>query len=66
MRDETEWVETLEWGNQLVGLSKQKIIRALKDIDSGKVKTRKISYKVKGARPSDLIVKSVTAYLDGR
>jgi len=59
MRDETEWTETLKWGNQLVGLS----IRKIKDtLNNSRRSTRKVSYKIRNKRPSETITGSIAKY----
>ena len=59
LRDETEWIETLKKGNRLVGLSKRKILSALKNPPS----KRKMTYLIDGKRPSELITNSIISYL---
>ena len=62
LREETEWVETLGRGNQLVGLDSQRIQRAL---DSPPV-IRRTPYLVKRLRPSRIIASTVNRFLTGR
>jgi len=59
LRSETEWVETLGWGNYLVGRSQRKIIRTLKNI---KRPRRRMAYKVGGRKPSEIIVRALGDY----
>jgi UDP-N-acetylglucosamine 2-epimerase len=59
LRDETEWTETLEWGNSLVGLSKRKIMAALKKPYTSK---RKMSCKIGSRKPSEVITASILSY----
>lgn len=52
LREETEWMETLRWGNKLVGLSYPKVIKTL----SNRVRQKKhISYKIANRKPSEII-----------
>jgi UDP-N-acetylglucosamine 2-epimerase len=60
LRDETEWTETLEWGNYLVGLSLQKIRRRLKNL---KRRAREVPVKVGGKNPSIIITSALADYL---
>jgi UDP-N-acetylglucosamine 2-epimerase (non-hydrolysing) len=60
LREKTEWVETLKWGNYLVGLSYAKIKTALKQ--SGN-KVRKINFRVNGLKPADIIMQNLSDYL---
>ncbi|SYZ74200.1 UDP-N-acetylglucosamine 2-epimerase homolog [Candidatus Zixiibacteriota bacterium] len=59
LREETEWVETLNQGNTLVGLSRTKINRALSR-PSAAVGPR--PYRIKGKRPSDLIISALSDF----
>ncbi len=59
LRDETEWVETLSNGNQLVGLSLSKIKKGLKNLPT----VRKTKFKVSGKLPSDIIVNNINLFL---
>jgi len=56
MRNETEWTETLKWGNHLVGLSQRKIMPLIR---SKKIRVRPVEYKINGKRPSDVIIDGV-------
>jgi UDP-N-acetylglucosamine 2-epimerase len=60
LRDETEWTETLEWGNYLVGLSLQKIMRRLKNLKS---RAKEVPVKVGGKNPSTIIASALADYL---
>ncbi len=60
LRDETEWVETLKWGNHLVGLSAGKAVSILNSIDR---RTRKIPFKIRRKKPSEIITQSLTKFL---
>lgn len=53
MRDETEWTETLKWGNHLVGLSERKIMALVR---SKNIRVRPVEYKIDGRQPSDIII----------
>jgi len=63
LRDETEWTETLAWGNYLVGLSVRKIKIILKKL---KRPRKKMSYKIAGRRPSEIISASISEYFKGK
>ncbi|MEW5923925.1 MAG: UDP-N-acetylglucosamine 2-epimerase (non-hydrolyzing) [Candidatus Zixiibacteriota bacterium] len=59
LRDETEWIETLNRGNHLVGLSEKKIMRNLKGLQrSG----RKNSCKIRGRKPSEIITSTILSF----
>lgn len=62
LRDETEWGETLSRGNRLVGLSESKIRSAL----ATPVRVRPVSFRIRGKRPSQIIVSELRRYLRGR
>jgi UDP-GlcNAc3NAcA epimerase len=62
LRNETEWEETLTRGNTLVGLSKTEIHRAL----ATPARVRQISYRIRGKRPSQIIVSEIRRFLRGR
>lgn len=62
LREETEWVETLKWGNHLVGLSTGKINSRLRNIKKSK---RSVSYRVKRKKPSEIITVILSDYLRG-
>jgi UDP-N-acetylglucosamine 2-epimerase len=55
LRDETEWVETLKWGNRLVGLSKVKVKRGLRT----NAKVKRIAYRIDGRAPSQIMVREL-------
>ena len=52
LRDETEWTETLNYGNHLVGLSVRRLKRAL----SAPHPSKNMRWKVNGRAPSGLII----------
>ena len=58
LRDETEWVETLNRGNYLVGLNLKKIKKLIKE----KHRVRKVNYLVRGQAPSRLITETIARY----
>jgi len=58
LRDETEWVETLNRGNYLVGLNLKKIKKLLNE----KHRVRKVNYLVRGRAPSRLITETIARY----
>lgn len=60
LRDETEWVETLKWGNHLVGLSAEKTSAILNGVGRP---AKPISYKIRGEKPSDIIAASLVEFL---
>lgn len=60
MRETTEWTETLKWGNHLIGLSTSKMRQALNSPSPSK----KMTWKIKGRRPSELIWTQIREYLD--
>lgn len=60
LREETEWVETLNWGNYLVGLSYARIKKVLKQSGNS---VKKINYRIKGLKPSDIIMQNLSDYL---
>jgi len=62
LRDETEWTETLKWGNYLVGLSIDKIQSLL---NKSALPTKAISYKIDSKKPSEIIISSLLGYLRG-
>jgi len=59
MREETEWVETLKQGNYLVGLDQRRIASLLKR----RLKARPPGYRVRGRRPSEIIISCLAALL---
>lgn len=59
MRDITEWPETLRYGNHLIGLSHKKMKQAL----DAPHRVRKISWKINGKAPSELIVTALADFL---
>ncbi len=59
LRNETEWVETLKIGNQLVGLSRRRVSSSLKKLPT----VRKIEYKIKNKKPSDIIIAAISKFL---
>lgn len=63
LRDETEWVETLNRGNYLVGLSAGKVLYRLNNL---KATTKAVPYRVKGKVPSEIIVSSLSEFLKGK
>lgn len=62
LREETEWVETLGRGNQLVGLDAKRIRQAL----SAPPVVRRIPYLIKRRRPSHIIAATINRFLTGR
>lgn len=61
MRRETEWVETVTAGaNVLTDLSKKKVLTALK---SPTKKRRKLNYRIMGVKPSDVIAGAIESFL---
>lgn len=62
LRDETEWIETLKLGNHLVGLSEKKIRKIL---DKPLHHRRKVEYKIRGQKPSELIVSAISKFIKG-
>ncbi len=62
LRDETEWVETLKNGNQLVGLNKNKLFKAIRRLP----KVRETGYKVRNKKPSKIITDEIKRYLKGK
>ncbi|UCD16579.1 MAG: UDP-N-acetylglucosamine 2-epimerase (non-hydrolyzing) [Candidatus Zixiibacteriota bacterium] len=63
LREETEWPETLRRGNRLVGLSERKIMAALSAAGHS---TRRISCRIRGQKPSTIIIESLLKFLKGR
>jgi len=61
LREETEWVETLSMGNQLVALDKSKIMKAL----GSEPRVKKIPYLINRRKPSQIIGDEIAAYLSG-
>ncbi|MFQ5606442.1 MAG: non-hydrolyzing UDP-N-acetylglucosamine 2-epimerase [Candidatus Zixiibacteriota bacterium] len=59
MREVTEWPETLRYGNHLIGLSRQKEKRAL----AAPHRPRRLSWKIGGKAPSELIEQAVFEFL---
>ena len=59
LRDETEWVETLDWGNHLVGLSLRKISRHLQKLSRPR---KQVPLKIRGQLPSDIITAAILSY----
>lgn len=59
LREETEWLETLQIGNRLVGLDKEKILKLLRS----KLAAKPVGYRVNNKRPSRIIVEEVTKLL---
>ncbi len=59
LRDETEWIETLNQGNILVGLSRTKIIQSLSHLP---VRTNPRPYRIKGKKPSEIIISALSDY----
>jgi UDP-N-acetylglucosamine 2-epimerase len=62
LRDETEWVETLKWGNHLVGLSPKKVLDILNRPQRHR---KKIDHKIRGQNPSKSIVFAISEFLKG-
>ncbi len=60
LREETEWVETLGKGNQLVGLSLQKIKKALNLRLKSK---KKLTFSSGKEKPSEIIVSAIKKFL---
>jgi UDP-N-acetylglucosamine 2-epimerase len=59
LRSETEWPETLGFGNHLVGLSVISMRRALKTVS----RKKKMTWKISGQRPSEIILDKLAASL---
>jgi UDP-N-acetylglucosamine 2-epimerase len=59
LREETEWLETLKLGNQLVGLNKSKILKLLRS----ELTTRPAVYRINNKKPSRIIVEELTKLL---
>lgn len=59
LRDETEWVETLNRGNHLVGLSEKKIMRILKNLRRSR---RKTTCEIRGKKPSEIITSTILRF----
>ena len=57
MRNVSEWPETLRYGNHLVGNSVNRLRSALRDISAHK--PRRMSWKVNGAPPSEIIAEQL-------
>ncbi len=55
MRDVSEWPETLQYGNHLIGHSVGRLKKALRDAKDSK--PRQMRWKVNGALPSEIITK---------
>jgi len=62
LRDETEWVETLNWGNYLVGLSVRKMKARLSQI---RPLRKDITFKIKNKYPSEIITGSIADFFKG-
>lgn len=59
MRAETEWPETLQYGNHLIGLSVKSLRVALK----APAAKKKAPWKISGQRPSEIILKKLAESL---
>lgn len=59
MREETEWTETLRQGNHLIGLS----VSRLRDALSAPDPKRRLSWKVDGRTPSEIILERTLKFL---
>ena len=59
LRDETEWTETLKWGNHLVGLSARKISDGMRTL---KKPVKKVNWKIQGRRPSEIMTASLLKF----
>ena len=62
LREETEWTETLRRGNRLVGLSAERVQRALRQPP----RVRPVSATVRGRYPSEIIIERLRDFLSGR
>ena len=62
LREETEWVETLGRGNQLVGLDSKRIQRTLNKLPV----VQRIPYLIKRQRPSHIITTTIKQFLTGK
>ncbi len=62
LRDETEWVETLTQGNRLVGLDRLRVLRRLRTLS----RPKRLSYRVKGRKPSEIVAGEIQRHLKGR
>ncbi len=56
LREETEWTETLGWGNKLVGLSYSRVIKTLNNLIRQK---KHISCKIANRKPSEIISSAI-------
>ncbi|MEA2030862.1 MAG: UDP-N-acetylglucosamine 2-epimerase (non-hydrolyzing) [candidate division Zixibacteria bacterium] len=59
LRRETEWVDTLERGNTLVGLDWKRISSGLSQLP----KVPRFGYRINGKRPSQIIVREIVRFL---
>jgi len=62
LREETEWIETLKLGNNLVGLDKAKILKLLQV----KPSVKSMVYRVKNKKPSHIIAEEIARFLKRR
>ncbi len=60
LRKETEWLETLKWGNHLVGLSERKIKQTLKKVEKP---LKPVNYKIRAKKPSEIITSALAKYV---
>ncbi len=61
LRNETEWIETLDWGNFLVGLSYHRIIKILNNLPR---RMKKVPFKIAGRKPSEIITSAISHKLE--
>jgi len=62
LREETEWIETLKLGNNLVGLDKAKVLKLLQV----KPSVKSMVYRVKNKKPSHIIAEEIARFLQRR